>query len=160
VLAGLFGALAKIPGVGPLIQGVAAAFGSLHDYAHGVAVSFDEAGLSATGATNAMSSGADAATQSIYGTGNAVQALNQKMSDLLGQALSVKQAELGMAQALTGVADSAQAAGHVAGLRDREGPGERLRAACRRPSGRPAPSGAARRWRVRRLRQRGLQPRR
>jgi hypothetical protein len=58
-----------------------------------------------------MKSGADGATQSIYGTGNAVAALNQKMSDLLGQALSVKQAELGMAQALTGVADSARQQG-------------------------------------------------
>jgi hypothetical protein len=111
VLAGIFNALAKIPGVGPLIQGVAAAFSSLHGYAHGVAVSFDEAGLSATGATNAMKSGAAGATQSIYGTGNAVQALNNKISDLLGQALSVKQAELGMAQALTGVADSAKQQG-------------------------------------------------
>jgi hypothetical protein len=111
VLAGIFNALAKIPGVGPLIQGVAAAFSSLHGYAHGVAVSFDEAGLSATGSTNAMKSGADGATQSIYGTGNAVQALNNKISDLLGQALSVKQAELGMAQALTGVADSAKQQG-------------------------------------------------
>jgi hypothetical protein len=111
ILAGIFNALAKIPGVGPLIQGVAAAFSSLHGYVHGVAVSFDEAGLSATGATGAMSSGAGAAAQSIYGTGNAVQALNQKLSDLLGQALSVKQSELGMAQALTGVADSAKQQG-------------------------------------------------
>jgi hypothetical protein len=98
------GILAKIPGIGKEWQ-------ALHNYVHGVALGFGETQLSATGATGAITAGTGAATQSIYGTGNAVQALNQKISDLLGQALSVKQAELGVAQALTGVADSAKAQG-------------------------------------------------
>jgi hypothetical protein len=102
VLAGLFGALAKIPGISPVIQGVAAAFAGLHDYTHNVATSFDEAGLaadSASGAFNGMAGAAGSATGAIGMT-------RQALLDFQGNALSADQAAGQWRQGLLGLADA------------------------------------------------------